>query len=317
MCSFAALDEWRQREPSVSVEHSNHTISNFVGHHHSGINQINSIQFSIKTYQLHSNGMTGRHHKPTSNGDSNSSNGSSGNDNHHHHHHRRDRSNSQHNHDSQTHRKPQSKSDLWKGSINKDIGNSIIVQMVGMESANHTVYARVDPDCAAYPESLASISIGKVIEIMVDEGWRYVVKDILEKHVHVETADSYPKAGELLQLGAVWLVNETAYAAGDSAHARRLSPKDENDTPDWKDMTLRVHYVPDRFFVAHEFDWTKYCKGLLLDNCTSAIINGKKAHVPMTGLPDEKDGVIVYEVSTYIANSSFDSMCLFLIDICP
>lgn len=187
--------------------------------------------------------------------------------------------------------------------------------MVGMESANHTVYARVDPDCAASPESLASISIGKVIEIMVDEGWRHVVKDILEKHVHVETADSYPKAGELLQLGAVWLVNETAYAAGDSAHARRLSPKDENDTPDWKDMTLRVHYVPDRFFVAHEFDWTKYCKGLLLDNCTSAIINGRKAHVPMTGLPDEKDGVIVYEVSACTSNSSADCIVLFLIDV--
>ena len=180
--------------------------------------------------------------------------------------------------------------------------------MVGMESAKHTVYARVDPDCAASPESLASISIGKVIEIMVDEGWRHVVKDILENHKHVETADSYPKAGELLQLGAVWLVNETAYAAGDSAHARRLSTKDENDIPDWKDMTLRVHYAPERFFVAHEYDWSRYCKGLLLDNCTSAIIDGKKAHVPSTGFPNEKDGVIVYEVSTYPNNSSANSI---------
>ena len=57
-------------------------------------------------------------------------------------------------------------------------------------------------------------------------------------------------------------------------------------------------YVPDRFFVANEVDWTKYCKGLLLDNgCTSAIIGGKKAVVPMSGLPDGKDGAIVYEVS--------------------
>ena len=57
-------------------------------------------------------------------------------------------------------------------------------------------------------------------------------------------------------------------------------------------------YVPDRFFVANEVDWTKYCKGLLLDNgCTSALIGGKKAVVPMSGLPDGKDGAIVYEVS--------------------
>ena len=57
-------------------------------------------------------------------------------------------------------------------------------------------------------------------------------------------------------------------------------------------------YVPDRFFVANEVDWTKYCKGLLLDNgCTSAIVGGKKAVVPMSGLPDGKDGAIVYEVS--------------------
>jgi hypothetical protein len=69
------------------------------------------------------------------------------------------------------------------------------------------------------------------------------------------------------------------------------------DTPDWKDMTLRVHYVPERFFVAYEVDWTKYCKGLLLDGCTSAYIGGVKQHVPMTGLPDKKDGVLVYEVS--------------------
>ena len=66
-------------------------------------------------------------------------------------------------------------------------------------------------------------------------------------------------------------------------------------------LSLRVHYVPDRFFVANEYDWSKYCKGLLLDNCTSATIGGgKKAVVPMMGLPDGKDGVLVYEVIDYV-----------------
>ena len=130
---------------------------------------------------------------------------------------------------------------------------------------------------------------------MVDEGWRHIAKDILEKGVHVEP-DSYPSARELLELGAVWLLDEAAYAKGGSAHAKRLSPKDEMDTPTWEDMTLRVHYVPDRFHVAHEVEWTKYCKALLLDNNAAAVIGSEKAHVPMTGLPDKKDGAIVYEV---------------------
>ena len=229
----------------------------------------------------------------------------------------RDRSNSYQRDRSNSYvRKPQSKSNLWKGSLNKDIGNSIIVQMVGMESSSHTVYARVDPSCDATPESLSTVPIGKVIEIMVDEEWRHVAKAILEKGVHVEP-DSYPSAAELLKLGAVWLLNETAYAAGDHAHARRLSPKDENDTPDWKDMTLRVHVHPDRFFVAHEVDWTKYCKGLLLDNCTSAVVGGKKAHVPVMGFPDRKDGVIVYEVSLSVFWHGYGMFCIICMDIFP
>jgi len=210
---------------------------------------------------------------------------------HHHnqHHH--------HGHHNQHHRKPQNKSDLWKGCINTDIGNSIIVQIVGMKSSSHTVYARVNPNCSASSDSISKVTIGKVIETMVNEGWKYVAKEILEKHVHVETKDAYPSAAELLSLGSVWILNESEYAKGNNYHAHRLKSSDEGNTGiDWTNMSLRVHYVPDRFFVVNEYDWSKYCKGLLLDNCTSATIGGKKAVVPMMGLPDGKDGVLVYEV---------------------
>ena len=188
------------------------------------------------------------------------------------------------------------KASLWKGALIKELDNNVVVQMVGMDSPNHTVYARVDPDCAATAECLKSVPLGKVIEVMVDEGWRHAVKDILEKGLHVEN-ETYPSANELLKLGSVWLLNEASYCTDHNAKARRLSESDEMDTPDWKDMTLRVHYVPERFFVAHEVDWSKYCKGLLLDGCTSAYVDGVKQTVPMTGLPDKKDGVLVYEVS--------------------
>ena len=193
--------------------------------------------------------------------------------------------------DSKRHRSQSiDKTSLWKGALTKELDNNVIIQMVGMESANHTVYARVDPDCGQ------SVTLGKVIEVMVDEGWRHAVKDILEKGLHVEN-ETYPSAAELLKLGAVWLLNETDYCTDHNAHAKRLCQSDEMETPDWKDMTLRVHYVPERFFVAYEVDWTKYCKGLLLDGCTSAYIGGLKQHVPMSGLPDKKDGALVYEVS--------------------
>ena len=172
--------------------------------------------------------------------------------------------------------------------------------MIGLDSPSHTVYARVDPAClnTLTPEECASrdINVGKVIDVMVTEGHRQTAKSILERGVHVDTADHYPSSTELLQLGAVWLLNETSYAKGDTAHAKRLSPKDAEMVPNWSDMTLRVHYVPDRFFVAFEYDWKKYCKGLLLDGAV-AEVEGKRAVVPVVGLPDEKDGVIVFEVS--------------------
>mmetsp|Transcript_38927 Transcript_38927/g.81429 ORF Transcript_38927/g.81429 Transcript_38927/m.81429 type:complete len:601 (+) Transcript_38927:212-2014(+) len=282
----------RERKPSMgstgdhSITSNVSTPNNKNGHYRNrNRNRSNSMPIDRSSTPSSSSSSNNGHNNNTPNRrrgrDRSNSHASHG---HHHHNH--------HNHGP---RKPQSKKNLWKGSQNKDIGNNVIVQMIGMESAKHTVYARVDPDCAATSESLAAVPIGKVIEIMVDEEWRHVAKAILEKGVHVEP-DSYPSAAELLKLGAVWLLNETAYAAGDHAHARRLSPKDENDTPEWKDMTLRVHVHPDRFFVAHEVDWGKYCKGLLLDGGgTSAVIGGRKAHVPVTGMPDKKDGVIVYE----------------------
>ncbi len=255
-----------------------------------------------------------------SNGENSNMTGRYLNPQHNHHRHNKERSKS---FDKQNHLRNRSqsidKASLWKGALTKELDNNVVVQMVGMDSPNHTVYARVDPDCAATAECLKSVPLGKVIEVMVDEGWKNVVKDILEKGVHVEN-ETYPSANELLKLGSVWLCNETGYCTDHNAHARRLSESDEMDTPDWKDMTLRVHYVPERFFVAYEVDWTKYCKGLLLDGCTSAYIGGVKQHVPMTGLPDKKDGVLVYEVSVELIFiffiylfSSFDVYLIYIL----
>ena len=106
----------------------------------------------------------------------------------------RDRSNSHH-------RRPQSKKDLWKGALEVDIGQGVTVQMIGLDSANRTVYARIDPACSATPETLASTPLSKVIEVMVDESHRRLAHQILEKKLHVEV-DSFPNADQLLQLGS-------------------------------------------------------------------------------------------------------------------
>lgn len=95
----------------------------------------------------------------------------------------------------------------------------------------------------------------------------------------------------------MWLINETAYTKGEDTHAHRLQPKDADTVPDWTDMTLRVHYVPERHHMAHEVDWTKYCRGLLVGGNVEVKVGEEKPHVPMKGLPDGIDGAVVYEVS--------------------
>lgn len=186
------------------------------------------------------------------------------------------------------------KEDLWKDALELQIEGATI-QVVGLDDqAHHTAYARVTNSTDS------NVSIGTVVECMVDEGWRRVVKEIMEKKQHVQV-DSYPPASLLLRLGSVWLLNETAWAKGEGSHAHRLAPKDEKRVPDWKDMTLRVYYVPDRFFVADTVDWTKPCRGLLVGPTTLVKIGEETPHVSVAeGLPDIKDGVIVYEVSVFI-----------------
>jgi 23S rRNA-/tRNA-specific pseudouridylate synthase len=180
-----------------------------------------------------------------------------------------------------------SKEDLWKDALELQVGGST-VQVVGLDDqSTHTAYARVSQG--------SDVNIGAVVECMVDEGWRRIVKSIMEKKEHVQV-DSHPSASLLLRLGAVWLLNETAWAKGEGSHAQRLTPKDEKRVPDWKDMTLRVYYAPDRFFVADTVDWAKPCRGLLIGPTTIVKIGDETPHVSVAeGLPDVKDGVIVYE----------------------
>ena len=70
-------------------------------------------------------------------------------------------------------------------------------------------------------------------------------------------------------------------------------------------MTLRVHYVPDRYHMAHEVDWAKYCRGLLVGGNVEVAIGDEKPHVPMKALPDGTDGAVVYEVSESIMLCSY------------
>jgi hypothetical protein len=201
-----------------------------------------------------------------------------------------------------------SKEELWKGALEKDVGDGAMVQMIGLDSPGHTVYARVIPN--GDPSSTSpQITIGRAVEVMVDEEWSHIIKEIMEKKERIET-DSRPPADQLLRLGAVWLINETAYTKGEDVHAHRLGEKDTDAIPDWKDMTIRVYYMPSRFHVAHEVDWAKYCRGLLIGGNVEVSIGDEKPHVPIKGLPDSKDGVIVYEVRATLMIYHDASGCL-------
>jgi len=129
----------------------------------------------------------------------------------------------------------------------------------------------------------------------------HLILTVLEKKKRLRP-HSHPNASELLSLGSVWLINETAYTRGLDTHATRLHPHDAEQVPDWSDMTLRVHYVPDRYHMAHEVDWAKYCRGLLVGGNVEVMVGDDKPHVPMKGLPDSNDGAVLYEVSRVVGS---------------
>ena len=198
-------------------------------------------------------------------------------------------------------KRTKSKEELWKDATEKEISDDgTCLQLDGMSSKTHTVYARVynkkDPTIAP------KVTVGYVLEQMVDDEWKLAAKEILEKHKHYDV-DTYPSAQQLLKLGAVWLLNETMWTAGDGAHAHRLTAKDEETTPNWIDFTVRIYAMPERYHAANDVDWSKPCKGLLLQPRTVEVVIGGEVppvSIMEAGLPDEKDGVVVYKVRQYM-----------------
>jgi hypothetical protein len=166
-----------------------------------------------------------------------------------------------------------SKEDLWKGADVKTLAdnNGWIVEMTGLDSKMHTVYARAvqttDYKASAHPTP----SVRQVVESVVDIAWKHVAKHILEAKDKDEilrldldhwNQGAFPPASQLLELGAVWLVNETSFLQQQSSEIcsntkhkkghhhtkkkRLTSEEDGNRTPDWNDYVLRVHYAPSR-----------------------------------------------------------------------
>ena len=218
------------------------------------------------------------------------------------------------------------KEDLWKNAEIKTLKDNSgwVVEMTGLDSKTHTVYARAVKTADFKPSTHTVPSVRDVVDSVVDIAWKHVAKHILEAKAGKEAGGvedeilrvdmdhwnqgAFPPANQLLELGAVWLVNETSYLqqTGKQKHPhtkkkRLTSQEDGNKQPDWNDFVLRVHYAPDRFHAMDEVDWEKYCRGLLLgDGSVQVFLKGKALaaheHVPLSGYPDRKDGVIVYEV---------------------
>lgn len=235
------------------------------------------------------------------------------------------------------------KDDLWKNADTKALPDNAgwIVEMTGLDSKSHTVYARAVKAADYTDNSNGAPSVRVVVDSVVDIAWKHVAKHILEAKAksgnNKETAagdasaeeeilmvdldhfnqGAFPPADQLLELGAVWLVNETSYLQhqhqqlttknqnhNHHPHTKKKrltsSQDDGNRQPDWADYVLRIHYAPNRFHAMAEVDWGKYCRGLLLgDQSVQIFLKGKSIaaceHVPLSGYPDKKDGVIVYE----------------------
>ncbi|CAB9499275.1 expressed unknown protein [Seminavis robusta] len=236
--------------------------------------------------------------------------------NHNHNHHPKKNNHkktpSRHN-SKNSHNSGPTKEDLWKGAEVKTLNEGWIVEMTGLDSKMHTVYARAvqTADCK-HP----SPCVQQVVDAVVDVAWKHIAKHILEQHdpdemkrVDLDHRDqgAFPPASQLLKLGAVWLVNETSFLQHTDSkkhhHTKKKRLTHESDgerTPDWKDYVLRVHYAPSRYHAMEEVDWSKYCRGLLMGDQSVQVFLGDRLlpayeHVPTAGYPDQKDGVIVYE----------------------
>ena len=70
----------------------------------------------------------------------------------------------------------QSKEELWEGALERKVGDSAVVQMIGLESKKHIVYARVvrmdddDDDDDNEGTTAPQVTVMSAIQTMVDEG---------------------------------------------------------------------------------------------------------------------------------------------------
>ena len=200
------------------------------------------------------------------------------------------------------------KEDLWKKAFLVDIPDHPDVTIQWFElKEKFVVHARVISVSKtttgtfeherSQHQSPSKISVGKVVQIMVDETWKRAVKAILEKRKHFPN-DAFPPAPQLLQWGSVWLLDEYGFCQGRRAHARRLHLEDNNRCPDWTNYMLRIHTWPERHYAADWVDWGKFCNRLWLKSEISITVAGVVSHILIDSegaLPDAKDGAIVYE----------------------
>jgi 23S rRNA-/tRNA-specific pseudouridylate synthase len=180
------------------------------------------------------------------------------------------------------------KEDLWKTAkkiVLKKLDPPVTIEWD--KNTPHVIYARVVS---------GSTSISAVLEAVIDEQHMELAREILENRHHIEF-DSHPSARTLLELGAVWLLNEELYLSGQGAHAHRV--KDASVEPDWHIMTLRIHHTPERHYAVHAYEWDKPCKSLLLGQA-HVKVNGKTVVTDLShGLPNVKDGVVLYSCDRF------------------
>ena len=164
--------------------------------------------------------------------------------------------------------------DLWKPAFLVDVPDraDVKIQWCELKEKKFVVYARAVSDSGtagtfvqeqSHPQSLSSISIGKVVQAMVDETWKRTAKAILEKKKRFPN-DAFPPTKQLLELGSVWLINEESFCQKQRVRAHRLHLEDETRCPDWANSMLRIHTWPERHYAANWVDWGKFCKGIWL-----------------------------------------------------
>jgi len=147
---------------------------------------------------------------------------------------------------------------LWKHAHHRRCSksnSSAELQIVGLNSATHTLFARVVvPSQQQQQQQLPCepLTVEQVLELILNEVL------LTQRQNQPQEKELLPlDARDLLGLGSVWKLAPKSHLESGKLQKTRLYSKNTSDLMDPEvETTLRVHFRPNRFPIIKSLDWT-------------------------------------------------------------